>query len=83
MSLLRETLEGLMASSHEPLLGEIGVVYRFMSVVAKLLLEDRDLAIVDIVDKLANLHLLQPHEDEDWAIANHLVFAAVGWLSKS
>jgi hypothetical protein len=79
----REALRNLWNLSNEPRPDETSVVYRFMSAVAKSLLEVRGLAMVEIVDEVANLHLLKDQNDEERAIPNQLVFAAVGWLSKS
>jgi hypothetical protein len=80
----REALRSLSPTFNEPRPGEIGVVYNFMSVAAKLLLEDghRGLAMVDIVDQADNLHLFKDQKDAQRATPNQLVFAAIGWLSK-
>jgi hypothetical protein len=57
------------------------VVYNFVIAVAQLLKSRQELALVDIVDKLDNENLLKPQPDEERAMPNHIVFAAVGWLS--
>jgi hypothetical protein len=83
---LREALRNLKPRFNEPQLGEIGTVYNFMSVVAKLLLEDgrKGLAISEISDEAGNLRMFKEDEtDVERKIPNQLVFAAVGWLSKS
>lgn len=85
--IVREALRNLNKQYNEPQPGEIGVVYRLMSEVAEQLLrwdrrrEGGELSMVGIVDKLDNLHLLE-RTDEERAIQNQLVFAAVGWLSE-
>jgi hypothetical protein len=79
----REALRNLGDGSNEPQPDEIGVVYRFMSVVAKSLLEIRNLSMSDIVDQAHSLRLLKDQRDTERAVPNQLVFAAVGWLSKS
>ena len=82
-TVIREALRDLWDFSNEPRPDEIGVVYRFMSIVAESLLGIRGLAMVDIVDQVANLRLLKDQRDGERAVPNQLVFAAVGWLSKS
>jgi hypothetical protein len=81
----REALKNLDHRCNVPQPGEIGTVYGFMSVVAKLLLEvgHRGLAISDISDRASNLRLFKDQKDAERAIPNQLVFAAVGWLSES
>jgi len=81
----REALKYLGPTFNEPQPDEIGRVYNYMSVVAKLLLEKgrRELALVDITDEADNLHLIKDQRDGGRAIPDQLAFAAVGWLSKS
>ena len=81
----REALRNLDPRCNVPQPGEIGTVYGFMSVVARLLLEvgHRGLAISDISDQAANIRLFKDQKDAERAIPNQLVFAAVGWLSES
>jgi len=80
---IREALRHVGNFTNEPLPDEIGVVYGFMSIVAKSLLESRHLSMIDIVDEAYNLRLLKDQIDGRREIPNQLVFAAVGWLSKS
>jgi hypothetical protein len=83
-TLLRPALVGLNDMSNDPLPDEIGVVYRFMSVVAELLLATKGLEMVGIVDELdIKLRLFKPQPDGERPIPNQLVFAAIGWLSRS
>ena len=81
----REALRNLGPTFNGAQPGEIGTVYNFMSVVAKLLLEKghREFAISEISDQAANLHLFKDQKDVKREIPNQLVFAAVGWLGKS
>jgi hypothetical protein len=59
-STTREALKGLWDLSNEPRPNEIGVVYRFMAVVAKGFLESgQGLAMIDIADELGNQGLLK------------------------
>lgn len=57
------------------------VVYDFLLSVARLLKTRKDLALVEIVDELDNHNLLKPQLDEERAIPNQVVFAALGWLT--
>ena len=81
-TLVKQTLEGVSNSRIAARPKDINLIYNFISIVAKLLLEVKGLAMVEIVDELANLHLLKDQKDGERAIPNQLVFAAVGWLSK-
>jgi len=83
---IREALRNLSPRFNEPQPGEIGTVYNFMSVVAKFLLEDdrKGLAISEISDEADNSRMFKEDKtDVERKIPNQLVFAAVGWLSKS
>jgi hypothetical protein len=81
----RDALENLSPTVNVPQLGEIGTAYNFMSVVARLLLKNgyKGLAISEIVDAADNLKLFKDQKDEERLNPTQLVFAAVGWLSKS
>ncbi|KAI9785982.1 MAG: hypothetical protein M1839_008248 [Geoglossum umbratile] len=79
--LLRPALKGLNNESHQPQTGELVVVYDFIITVARLFKTKENLALVDIVDELDNQDLLKPQLDEERAIPNQIVFAALGWLS--
>jgi hypothetical protein len=81
----RQALEQLPPNINEPQDGDIGTVYNFMSLVAKMLLEKgrKMLAISEIVDHADNLRLFKIQRDRQRAIPNQLAFQAVGWLSKS
>lgn len=76
-------LKGLPDNSVAPQPGELATVYRFVIAVAELLKTKRNLALVEIVDHLDNSDLLKPQMDDQRAIPNQMVFAAIGWLSKS
>jgi len=79
--LLRSTLKGLDDKSTVPQRGDLTIVYGFIITVAKLLKTKENLALVDIVDELDNGDILKPQLDEERAIPNQIVFAALGWLS--
>ena len=64
-----------------PASGDLVIVYSFVIEVAKLLKTIRNLALVEIVDELDNQNMLKPQMDEERAIPNQIVFAALGWLS--
>jgi hypothetical protein len=76
-------LPDLPDRSVAPQPGELATVYRFVIAVAELLKTKRNLALVEIVDHLDNSDLLKPQLDDQRAIPNQVVFAAIGWLSKS
>lgn len=80
---LKTALAGLDEDSLYPQPGELGTVYDFMLIVAKLLKDQKDLTLVDVVDELDNDNMLKPQLDEERAVPNQIVFAALGWLSKS
>lgn len=80
-TLLRPTLAGLNDAAPTPMDGEMAIIYRFMNVVAESLRQTSQLALSDIVDKLANDFLLK-ETDEDRSLPCQLVFAAIGWLSE-
>jgi hypothetical protein len=80
---LCRALKGLPDQSAEPQRGEFAVAYKFVVAVAELLKTKRDLALVEIVDHLDNGGFLKPQLDDQRAIPNQIVFAAIGWLSKS
>jgi hypothetical protein len=80
--LLAPALTGLEDNSVAPASGDLVVVYDFVIEVAKLFKSRKDVALVEIVDELDNRNLLKPQMDEERAIPNQIVFAALGWLSK-
>jgi hypothetical protein len=77
------SLVGLEDESSEPRPGDLVIVYKFVLAVAELLSTRPHIAMVEIVDELDNNDLLKPQLDEERAKPNQIVFAAVGWLSKS
>jgi len=79
--LLAPSLKGLDEESTRPRTGELVIVYDFLIIVARLLKTKKDLALVEIVDDLDNRDLLKPQFDEERALPNQIVFAALGWLS--
>jgi hypothetical protein len=81
--LLAPALVGLEDNSTAPASGDLVVVYEFVLAVAKLFKSKKDLALVEIVDELENRGLLKQQLDDERAIHNQIVFAALGWLSKS
>lgn len=80
---LCRALKGLPDRSAAPQPGDLVTVYGFMIAVAELLKTKRNLALVEIVDYLDNNNLLKPQLDDQRATPNQMVFAAIGWLSKS
>jgi hypothetical protein len=81
--LLAPSLVGLGDSSPEPRPGDLVTVYNFVLAVALLLSVKKNIALVEFVDELDNNNLLKPQLDNERAKPNQIVFAAVGWLSKS
>ncbi|KAI9767663.1 MAG: hypothetical protein M1840_005534 [Geoglossum simile] len=79
--LLRSTLHGLDDESTQPKSGDLGIIYGFIIMVARLLKAKENIALVDIVDELDNNGLLKQQLDEERAIPNQIVFAALGWLT--
>lgn len=79
--MLATTLIGLEDDSAGPEQGDLSVVYHFFHEIAKLLKSTAELALVTIVDELDNANLLKPQLDEERALPNQAVWAAVGWLS--
>jgi hypothetical protein len=79
--LLAPALVGIEDNSTTPASGDLTIVYSFVIEVAKLLKTRRNLALVEIVDELDNQSMLKPQMDEERAIPNQVVFAALGWLS--
>jgi hypothetical protein len=79
--LLVPALKGLDNESTGPQTGDLVVVYDFIITVARLLKTRKDLALVEVVDELDNQDMLKPQLDEERAIPNQIVFAALGWLS--
>lgn len=80
--LLAATLVGIDENSTVPRPGDLAVVYTFLLEIAKLLKSTPELALVTIVDELDNESLVKPQLDEERALPNQAVFAAIGWLSR-
>ena len=80
--LLAPSLAGLENDSAEPRPGDLVIVYNFVLKVAEILSTRPKVALVEFVDELNNENLLKPQLDEERAMPNQIVFAAVGWLSK-
>ena len=80
-TLLRNTLVGLSTDSPYPQGPDKEVIYRFLTSVARLLEQKKELALSDFVDDLDNDELLK-ESDEDRSCPKQLIFAAIGWLSK-
>ena len=78
---LAPALVGLEDNTAAPRSGDLVVVYKFVIAVAKMLQTRKDVALVEIVDELDNENRLKPQLDEERAIPNQVVFAAMGWLS--
>lgn len=88
--LLRSCLFGLDAGAVEMGRGDLAIVYKFMKAVAEKLMHKENIALVDVVDSVANLGYLKDEEfsedeehdlPEERALPNQLAFAALGWLS--
>jgi hypothetical protein len=79
---LCRALKALPDQSVAPRKGELAAVYSFILAVAELLKTKRDLALVEVVDHLDNNDFLKPQLDDQRAIPNQMVFAAIGWLSR-
>lgn len=85
--LIVPALAGLDTLSTEPQLDDLVIVYDFMSEVAHHLLSAEKPIIEEVVDKIdldptrARKHAADP--DKGRQVLSQLVFAAVGWLSKS
>jgi hypothetical protein len=82
---IREALSRLPPTFNEPREGDIGTVYKFMSMVARKLIQkgSKGLALSDIYDEAANEKLWKDQKDGQRIIPTQLVFQAVGWLSIS
>ena len=81
--ILAMSLDGLDDNSTAPSRGDLSVVYTFVHEIAKMLKSTANLALVTIVDELDNANLLKPQLDEERAIPNQAVWAAIGWISMS
>jgi hypothetical protein len=81
--LLAPSLVGLADNSSQPRPGELVIVYSFVLAVALLFSTKKNIALVEIVDELDNNNLFKPQMDGERAKPNQIVFAAIGWLSKS
>lgn len=79
--LLAATLVDIDGKSVTPKAGDLVAVYSFLLEIAKLLKSTPELALVTIVDELDNENLVKPQLDEERAVPNQAVFAAIGWLS--
>lgn len=79
--LLAPSLVGLENDSTEPRPGDLVIAYNFVLKVAEILSTRPKVALVEFVDELNNENLLKPQLDEERAMPNQIVFAAVGWLS--
>ena len=81
--LLAPSLQGLVDDSTEPRPGDLVIVYNFVLEVALLLSKKKNIALVEFVDELDNNGMLKAQMDDERAKPNQIVFAALGWLSKS
>jgi len=79
--ILAMSLDGLDDNSTAPSRGDLSVVYTFVHEIAKMLKSTANLALVTIVDELDNANLLKPQLDEERAIPNQAVWAAIGWIT--
>jgi len=79
--LLAPSLVGLEDESTEPRPGDLVIVYKFVLAIAEILSTKSHVALVEFVDQLSNENLLKPQLDEERAMPNQIVFAAVGWLT--
>jgi hypothetical protein len=81
--LLAHSLVGLADNSSGPRPEDLVIVYNFVLAVSDLLSVRKNIALVEFVDELDNNNLLKPQMDDERAKPNQIVFAAIGWLSKS
>lgn len=84
--LIRSALNDVDAYSPRPSADELETVIKFIHEIARLLVTEKDLALVEIVDPLVNNKYFKPElidSDEFRIIPYQLVFAAIGWLRKS
>jgi hypothetical protein len=78
-TLLRPILTKINAAATTPGDDEISIVFDFLKAVVEEL-NQKELALVNIVDKMHNKELLLDAGDER-SKANQLVFATLGWIS--
>ena len=78
---LVKALVGLDDETEVPRPNDLIVVFDFVLRVAEVLKTRKSCALTDIVDALDNDDVLKDQLDEERAIPNQIVFAAVGWLS--
>ncbi|KAH7416711.1 hypothetical protein BKA64DRAFT_274608 [Cadophora sp. MPI-SDFR-AT-0126] len=79
--LLVQTLVGLDATTTSPRSGDLVIVYDFFIRIVQLMRAKENLALVEIVDELDSNGTLKRQLDQERAIPNQVVFAAIGWLT--
>jgi hypothetical protein len=83
--LIRSSLRAVEGSSESLSQNDFAVVISFVHEVARKLVIEKDVALCDILDPLANNGYFKPglDHDENGGIATQLVFTVIGWLRKS
>jgi hypothetical protein len=82
--LIQSCLKAVEASAESPSRKDFAVVVSFVHEVARKLVTEKDVALCDIVDLLANSKYFKLEVDkDDRVLPNQLVFAVTGWLRKS
>jgi hypothetical protein len=79
-TLFQPVLVDINNTSVHPSDKDMGIVFEFLTAIVVLFRERKELALVDIVDKLYNAALLKD-TDDDRSTATQLVFAIIGWIS--
>jgi hypothetical protein len=82
--LIQSALKDVAASSERPSRKDFAVVISFVHEIARKLVTEKDVALCDIVDPLANTGYFKPELDKDeyGGIPTQLVFVVIGWLRK-
>jgi hypothetical protein len=80
--LIRSSLSAVESSSETPSPRTFAVVISFVHEVARKLVMEKDIALCDIVDLLANAGYFKPELDHDeyGGMPTQMVFIVIGWL---
>jgi hypothetical protein len=83
--LIRSSLRDVERSSKSPSQDDFAVLISLVHEVARKLVTEKDVALCDIIDPLANdgYFKLELDDDEYGVIKTQLVFTVIGWLHKS
>jgi hypothetical protein len=80
VTLIQPLLLNVDTAAELPSDGDLEVAFQMLAVIVSQL-ERQALAMTEIVDELYNCKLLK-YTDAERGLANQLVFAAIGWISK-